>query len=50
MTFKEIVHVTSEDAVSDEFQTAVDEVGKNQTQQLDRYTSFGTDNETTTGG
>ena len=51
LTFKEIVHVTSDDEVSDEFQADVDEIGTTQRTRLDRFTSsFGSDNETTTGG
>ena len=49
LTFKEIVHVTSEDEVSEQFQADVDEVGTTQRTRLDRFTSsFGSDNETTT--
>ena len=46
LTFKEIVHVTSDDKVTDEFQAAVDEIGTNQPQQIVDFTS---DNDTTTG-
>jgi len=48
LTFKEIVHVTSEDEVSEQFQADVDEVGTTQRSRIALFTSSGSDNETTT--
>ena len=49
LTFKEIVHVTSDDEVSDEFQADVDEIGTTQRTRLNRFTSQTPRQESKTG-
>ena len=49
LTFKEIVHVTSEDEVSEQFQADVDEVGTTQRTRLNRFTSQTPRQESKTG-